>query len=124
MSKLLLLYLTLIVGLFFLVAPEPIRAYDYFPFSDIKLYPSTYIYFICERLVLVVLSGVIANEATEYRRELWIFFYLMCADVVDYLLTYNGVWFHIHDFPVSMNVLKCVIFGLTIINLWIKNSFK
>lgn len=119
MSKLLLLYSTLLVGLFFLVAPEPINTYDFFPLSDMKLYPSTYIYFICERLVLVILAGVIANESTEYRHAIWIFLFLMCADVVDFLLCYNSVWFYIRNFPVSMNTTKAILFGGVIIHeLW------
>jgi len=121
MSKLLLLYLTLLVGLFFLIAPEPVHTYDYFPFSDMRLYPATYIYFICERLVLIVLSGIIANEATEYKPELKVFFFLMCADLVDFLLCYNNIWFHVGSFPMSMNVAKSIIFGLTILNAWIRN---
>lgn len=124
MSKLILLYLTIIIGLFFLIAPEPVYTYDFFPFSDMKLYPATYVYFICERLVLVILSGIIYNEATEYRPELRVFFFLMCADVVDFLLTYNGIWFDIKSLPISMNVAASVIFGLTILNAWIRTYFK
>lgn len=124
MSKLLLLYATLVVGLIFLITPEPIRTYDFFLFSEMKLYPSTYIYFICERLVLVILAGVIANEATEYRGALWIFFWLMVADVVDFLLNYNSVWFYVQSFPVSMNIMKSLIFGLVIFNIWTKGLFK
>lgn len=120
MSKLFLLYITFLVGLFFLIAPRPVNTYDFFLFSEMKLYPSTYIYFICERLVLVILAGVIANEATEYRGALWVFFWLLVADVVDFLLTYNSVWFYYHSFPVSMNVMKCLIFGLTILHAWLK----
>lgn len=124
MSKLLLLYLTLIVGLFFLIAPEPIHTYDFFPFSDMKLYPATYVYFICERLTLVILSGIIWNEATEYKPELKVFFYLMCADVVDFLATYNGIWFNLGSIPVSMNTVSATIFGLTILNVWIRTLLK
>lgn len=124
MSKLILLYLTLIVGLFFLIAPEPIHTYDFFLFSEMKLYSSTYIYFICERMVLVILSWIIYNESTEYRDALFVFFLLMCADVVDFLLCYNSIWFHIGAVPISMNVMKCFIFGIVILQTWSRTLFK
>lgn len=119
MIKLLLLYSTFLIGLLFLVLPDTVYAKDYFLFSDMKLYFGTYVYFICERLILVVLAYVVASEATKYREAIWIFFFLLCADVIDFLLTYNGVWFYVRSFPVSMNTTKSIVFGLVIIReLW------
>lgn len=123
MRKLILLYATFVVGLLFMVLPETVYPKDYFLFSDMKLHFATYIYFICERLVLVVLAYVVASEATKYREAIWIFFFLLCVDVVDFLLTYNSVWFYVRSFPVSMNTTKSIVFGLVIIReLWNRST--
>lgn len=70
------------------------------------------------------MAGIIWNEATEYRDEIKIFVLLLVADFIDYLLTYNTAWFHIGEFPISMNIAKSTIFGLTILNAWIRTLFK
>lgn len=124
MSKLVLLYLTLVVGLVFLILPEPVSTKDYFPLYDIQMYLSTYVYFVLEKSILILLAGIIYNEATEYIGELKVFVWLLVADLVDYFLTYNTVWFRIGEFPVSMNILKCFIFGFTILNAWIRTLYK
>lgn len=119
MSKLLLLYLTFIVGLVFLLIPDAVHTKDFFPFYDIQMYPKTYIYFILEKSILIILAVIIANEETQYKEALRIFVGLLCFDLIDYFLTYNTVWFHVGIFPVSMNTTKSLIFGLVIIReLW------
>lgn len=126
MSKLLLLYLTLILGLAFVVLPEWDGSFmnpDPFILFDFKIGGisyQTYIYMICEYFVSLILVGVIANEASEYRGALWVFFWLIVADLVDFLLTYNSVWFHYGSFPVSMNMVKVFVFGGVILNEWIQ----
>lgn len=123
MSKLLLLYLTLVVGLVFLLMPNGTPV-DYFPFYDIELYPKTYVYFIFEKSILIILAGIIYNEATEYRQALWVFLWLLVADLIDFGLTYNTAWYHFGAVPMSMNVLKSVIFGIVILReLW-KKSYR
>lgn len=124
MSKLILLYLTFVTGLVFLFVPMKQEMIDFFPLSDFKIYPVNYVYYICEKLVVIILAYIIAEEATIYRKELFIFLALCIADMADYLLSYSSIWMRIGDFPVSMNTLKCTIFGLVILNAWIKNSFK
>lgn len=124
MSKLVLLYLTFVVGLVFLILPEQVSTKDYFPLYDIQMYLSTYVYFILEKSILILLAAMIYNESTEYRGELKIFVFLLIFDLIDYFLTYNTVWFRIGEFPVSMNIMKCILFGLTIINAWIRTLSK
>lgn len=123
MSKLLLLYLTFVVTLLFLLVPENDVAVG-FPLSSMKVSLEYYIYAIFERSVLIILTYIIANESTEYRGAIWVFFWLCVADFLEYLLTYSSVWFYIDGFPVSMNVLKCVIFGGTILYVWSRALFK
>lgn len=124
MNKLVLLYLTFVLGLVFLILPEPVSTRDYFPFYDIQMYLSTYVYFILEKSILVLLAAIIYKESVEYRPELNMFVWLLIFDLVDYFLTYNTTWFHIGAFPISMNIVKCFIFGLTILNAWIRTLSK
>lgn len=124
MSKLLLLYTVFIAGLVYLVLPDFTEQLDFFPLYEMKLNPATHIYFICEKLTMIVLAYVIYNEATKYRGAIHIFFLLLCADLVDYLLCYGAVWGYVNGFPISFNVIKCLIFGLTILYVWTRGLFK
>lgn len=124
MSKLLLLYVTFIFGLIFLLVPMKNNMVDFFPFSDFQIYPVNHVYYICEKLTMIVLAYVIYNEATKYRGAIHIFFLLLCADLVDYLLCYGAVWGYVNGFPISFNVIKCLIFGLTILYVWVRPYFK
>ena len=119
MSKLLLIFLTLIFGLLFLLIPQT-ESYDLFLFSDIKLTVQTHIYFICEKLTMIVLAWIIASESTQYRTELKAFFWLMVADLLDYCLSYGSIWFNVGVVPVSMNTAKVFIFAIVIFNAWLK----
>lgn len=120
MDKLLLLLCVFLVGVVFLVLPADTTPIDYFLFADVKLPFATHVYFICEKLVVIVLAYIIAVEAVEYREAIWCFFVLVVVDLCDYLLSYSSVWFHLSGFPVSINTLKVTIFGLAILNEWRK----
>lgn len=119
MGKVLLLFSTFLLGSVFLFLPRTLEPYDYFLFSDMKLYFATHLYFIVERIILIILAYIIVNESTEYRSALWVFFWILCADLVDYLLCYNETWINFNGIPISMQVLKIVIFGGAILReLW------
>lgn len=119
MGKLLLLYLTFLVSFLYIFLPQTVKPYDYFLFSDMSLHFGTYIYFICEKFILILLAYVVASEAVEYRNAIWIFFGLLCADLFDFLLCYSEVWFYLDGIPVSMNVVKALVFGVVILReLW------
>lgn len=124
MSKLLLLFTVFLTGILFMFIPDTIAPYDYFLLSDMKLHFGTYVYFICERLVLIILAYIIASEAVQYRSVVWVFFWLLVADLADFLIIYNEIWFTIGEFPVSMNICKVVIFGLIILRKWIRTLHR
>lgn len=120
-----LIFLSLVLGLVFLVLPTT-EPKDFFLFSEMKLTFQTHVYFICEKLVLVILAYVISLMETKYPYSIRIFFWLTVADLTDYLLSYNSIWFTA-GIPISMNVLKCLIFGLTLFHEWTKtyrNSYR
>jgi hypothetical protein len=98
---------------------------DWFLFSDMKLTLKTHIYFMCEKIIMIILSWIIAAESRTYRGALQVFFWLMVVDFVDYLLSYGSIWFRLAGFPVSMNIVKCIVFGIVVSNEWIRtHSFK
>lgn len=115
--KYVLLYITLILGLMYVMIPrtEPV---DFFLFSDMKLSLATHVYFIGEKLVLIILAYILyCEDKSEFIKA---FLVLMVADLVDYLLTYNSIWFTF-VIPISMNVCKVIIFSLLILKQWIGN---
>lgn len=119
MSKLILLWLTLSVTILYLAVPYSEVTRDYFLLADQQLTLQMHVWFICEKLILVVFAWIIANEATEYRGALKIFFWLTVLKFLDYVLCYNNVWVRIWDIPFSANTLCILIFGLTICYEWI-----
>jgi hypothetical protein len=101
-----------------MVIPRTTEPKDFFLFSDMKLYAATHVYFICERIVLIVLAYLIAETERQYLLSVKVFFWLMVADLIDYCLTYNGVWFKLGSVPVSMNTVSASLFGLIIFYEW------
>src|SRR5688572_16652205 len=112
MQKLILLYVIILMGIVFLKIPfDPIPLKEivvdgvtyvqkdnpnlkaFFWLSDIKLYPKTYIYFIFEKLIVIFLAYFVVSEEKIYRFEVKVFFWLMVADLFDYLLSYGSIWF-------------------------------
>jgi len=122
MNKLLLLFLTFIFGVAFLMLPPSTKSIDWFLFADVKLTYQTHVYFICEKLILIILAWIIAAEETKYKGACKVFFWLVVADLLDYLLTYSSVWFRVDGFPVSMNVTKACVFGFVIIREWFRQK--
>lgn len=121
MSKLWLLYSIFLVGIIFLLIPDKTEPRDWFLFSDMKLYPATYIYFIVEKMTAIIFCYFIVIETKTYHEAIRIFFLLVVADLADFLLTYGSVWFSIGNFPVTFNIIKVGVFGLVILNeIWKK----
>lgn len=119
MSKLILLFLTIILMMLFLALPYSAELKDYFPLADMKLALQTHVYFICERIVLIIFAWIIYNESTRFKGALLVFFLLKIAVLIDYLLCYNIVWERIWGVPVSMSTFSILIFGLAICYQWI-----
>lgn len=122
MGKLILLYTTILTGIVFLLVPDTIKPINYFPFFGVEMYFKTYIYFIFEKLIAIALAYIIASSEHQFKQETQIFFWLMVADLADYLLTYSWIWFRIGTFPVSMNIVKSIVFGFVILRAWIKST--
>ncbi len=117
MLKIILLLICLLLGMIFLVVDNiGIEKLSIgFPFSPAKIRIQDYVYFFNESVIKIVLSYIIYAESIKYRFALWVFCWLMVADLFDFILTFNTVWYHIVWVPISMNTLSVVIFALSIL---------
>jgi len=119
MSKLILLWLTLFVWVFFNVWKEvgyPQQEYDFFPYSDQLLTIQTYVWIISLRLILVVMAWIILQSSTDHRMSLWVFFWISVFKFIEFFFNYNDVWVYIwRNVPLTSNILSALIFGLAIL---------
>lgn len=108
-----LLGFTLLIGPLFLLVPDYIgnsTLYDFFLLSDQLLTAQTWLYFMCEHLIIIIISYLLASSNTKHYKVFVVYFWLQVVDFIDYLLTYNSVWFTIEHLPVSMNTVGLCIF--------------
>lgn len=119
MSKLLLLFLILIVRVVFTTV-KPSGITFGFPFDEHIVSLEYYVFSIGEKVAFIILSFIVAKESTYYRDSLWVFFSLMCADLVDFFFTFNNDWYWIGEFPVTLNTMGALVFALSILRekLW------
>ena len=117
MSKVVLLGLTILFSAVFLVIPDNNEAPLYALFwlnTKAEITLQTWVYFLFEHATVLCLAYIVASEARQYKLSCKTFFWLQLADTLDYLLTYNTVWFHLGLMPISMNVVKVLIFGFVV----------
>lgn len=76
----------------------------------------TWIWFLTECLIKVVLTGLIWRDTTKYKKQVGWFLGFSIADTIDYLLTYNSVWFTLVGVAVSMNTVSAITL-LTIVTI-------
>lgn len=120
MSKLALLWITMLMGILFLALPYSEVTHDYFPLANQQLTLQMHIWFICNKLVFIIFAYIIANESEMYRNALWVFFWIQVIKFVDYLVCYNNVWVRITDsIPFSSTSLGILVFSLAIFYEWI-----
>lgn len=82
-----------------------------FLFSDVILNTDTYVYFLFEHLILVILA-VCVYLATKDKLVL-MYLILQGIDTIDYVLTYGEPWFDSKVF--TWNTIKVCVFGLAMI---------
>lgn len=94
-----------------------------FLFSDIVLKPDTYVWMLCEHLVIVGLAVVIFLQEREYKKPMAVFLGLQVIDTISWLLFYDDP---LKDWPFTFNQLKIGIFLLVVVNeilpLWKTNE--
>ncbi len=107
--KLLLLWVTLILSILFMAFPDDQQVG--FLYSDQVLTLRTWIYFLTEHLILVVLAWVIMLYERKFTISAGYFLFLQVIDTIDYCLTYADPWFFSE---ITFNTIKCVSFGACI----------
>lgn len=123
-----LLFCTLLIGLFFEFA-EPIQELyfperqDFFLFGDREIYFTTWVYYLSEHIILVLLSLLIYNEIKDIRLVSGCYMILQIIDTVDYILTYNAPWFAFDGWTITFNVFKILLFSFVIAYELIRHSF-
>lgn len=92
-----------------------------FPFSSKTLHMENYVYFLWEHAVRIVLFHVIHVESRSYQTFFKFMFWWQVIDTIDYLLTYNDIWFNIYYIPASANTVGFFIGALILgFQLWKK----
>lgn len=109
--KLGLLFVCLLIGVIYQTIPYDSEPLKLFVFSDVALPFKTWVYFVGEHLVLIMLGYIIASEEKYYTVAAKTFFFIQIADLADYLLTYNSNWLGF----ISFNVISFIVFGSSIV---------
>lgn len=118
MSKLILLWMVMLLGVVWLLfpyTPDPDSWIKFFPFSEQALPWQNYIFHMCEKFTFLVFAWVIFHEANDYRIALFVFFLIQCIRLIDYFLTYNEVWTYLGVFPVDTNTVGALFFTFAIL---------
>lgn len=81
-----------------------------FMFSDTILSADTWVYFLFEHIILVLLAIVIVELEPRYKLSAITYLFIQLADTLDYILTYGEPWFSF----ISWNMIKILIFIMAI----------
>lgn len=81
-----------------------------FPFSDMILNADTYVYFLFEHVILIILAWVIYDVTKEMITLLYLI--IQVVDTLDYILNYAEPWF---DSIITYNTIKVGLFGIAIL---------
>lgn len=110
MTRLVLVWLTLVLSILFSVyRPEGKIGFLY---SDVILAADTWVYFLFEHLILVILALVIWELDSEYRIAAMTFLCIQIVDTVDYVLTYGEPWW---KGPLTWNSIKVFAYGIAFV---------
>ena len=82
-----------------------------FPFSDMKLNADTYVYFLFEHVILIILAWIIWDITKD--KIVSIYLVIQIIDLFDYILNYGEPWFDTSI--VTYNTIKVCIFGVAIL---------
>ena len=116
--KLIFLFVCVLMGVVFNAVPYDNEVKDYFLFADTQLTFKTWLYFVCEHLVLIMLSYVITAESRSYKLQCRVFFWLQVGNLADYLLTYNTNWIGFINF----NIVSMLVFATSIVYEYVRDS--
>lgn len=81
-----------------------------FPFSNMVLNADTYVYFLFEHVILIILSWIIYDHTKD--KIVLLYFAIQIVDTFDYILNYGEPWF---GSVLTWNTIKVGIFGVAIL---------
>ena len=79
-----------------------------FPFSRETLNIESWVYYVMEHVISIGVAACLLIRDSTPNWLLWLFFWIMVADAVHYVLFYR-------DTGIGFNLIKVVIFGLPLI---------
>jgi hypothetical protein len=113
--KAFLVYITFFIGIVFTLTPEgPI--WSPFLFSPRQVHVETYVYYLWEHAVKIVLLHVIHVESVKHRRFFAFMFWFQVFDTLDYMATYNEVWVYVWGVPTSANTVGFLLGALFLLH--------
>jgi hypothetical protein len=114
MSRLALLLTTLALSVAFVFVDPNGPEKSFFPFSDTKIHADTYVYSLCEHIILILLALVIHELEPKYRLAVTAFLVIHIIDTLDYILFNGENWSP--NFPnwLTWNFLKMGFMGAVI----------
>lgn len=122
MIRLSILLLTLSLSVVFLFFSKTKKIG--FAFSEVELAVDTWVWMLCEHLVIVGLAIVILLQEVRYRKAIMAYLGLQLVDTIGWMLFYEDP---LMNWPVSFNQLKIAIFFVVVVNelnLWKTKSQK
>lgn len=115
-SVLILSFFAYAIGYIYLLLPYTNNPIHLIPFrSDIELSLESHVYYMCERVRMIVFFYIVWYCSEHYSKELRTFFFLSVGYFVDYVLFYNGTLFYIWMIPISYTLIMGVVMTFTVI---------
>lgn len=112
-----ILFSTLTLGVIFKMWPDYGKDQIPFPFSSKTLNTQSWIYFSMEHLIAMAYAICFLIRDNTPRWLLWLFFAIMCLDLLHYILFFR-------DETVGFNLVKVILFGVPLLYLEIKNQWS
>ena len=108
-----IIFSTLVMSVLFRLFPDEIRPIG-FPFSDVKLPGQSWVYFTMEHIIAIAIASCLLINDNTPRWLLWLFFIILCVDLIHYWLFYR-------DPGIGFNLAKVLAFGIPLGYVEIKN---
>lgn len=116
MKRDLILLLTLILGVAFEFTGRGEKV-DWFLFNEFSVYVETWYYYFFEHARWIYIAGLYVYDKERDFDVKFAYLLIMVGDFIDFVLTYNMVYFRVGDIPISYNVLSVMFFSYV---LWKK----
>ena len=116
-SKVLILCLfAYAIGYLYLLLPYTNQLKHLIPFrNDIELSLESHVYYLCERLRVIIFFYIVWECSEHYKNELRLFFLLSVGYLIDYALYYNGSFFYAGMVPVSYTLTMGLVMTFVVI---------